>query len=444
MLGITCVRRCGMHDCAITLHCLAFALLEKWIVFPVIQYSTDPVIAPSFQLVGETAVSQIAYDPYAQEYTVDNPATDSILRNAHLHGERGNRRIREVPSRVQSRQQVMVEEGCYPPAHSVGAFASALMPQARSSYRHPEGALPVGSNVSLLSDSSAFVDGEHIKLARDPMRNYDKSSDTVENPFLSRGRGAPRHAFLPSETRGGAIDPLSRGLGSLGLCKGTDMGAYGLQPLSGNGVLPRHMLHEGYEFPGFHCFASGPCELYNGASVTREQYEQTSPVENVEAGGSTDSADFMRRLVAAKSGSANMDALKDVCQSAVAVALPAHGGVEQHDQIENGSNFCLEDEDSAPYYIIYVGEKESVPAQTEGNSPGDEATKKRAPPVRFFDAGVEISMNGRPLSRRRKGRTPRRSPRSPKHDKEEAHKEGDEALRNLQVHQRSIWDQFVP
>lgn len=406
-------------------------------------HPTDSLLAPSFHVVGETAVSQIAYDPYDHEYNAEDPAHNNITRKSlHLHGERGNRRIRELPCGVQPRQQLMVDGGCVPPAHSAGVFGNALMSHARNSYSHAEGTLPAGSNVSLLSDASAFADGEHLQLTRDSIRRYDLSLDCLENPFLSHRIGTPRHAWVPSDHRRGVVDALSRDFGPPGLSIGTDLGAYGMEPSSSNGVLLRLVLQEGSDLPGDHYFASRRCDLSDAASAAEEVSELISPVQNIEVGGSTAPADRIRQLVAAKSGLAKKDPSKDVGRSGL--ALPTHSRVEQRDRKKNGSNYLTENEDSAPYYIIYVGGKESASAQIEGDSSGDEVTPKRAPPIRFFDAGVEISMYGRPLSRKRKRGTPSRSFRSPRHDKDQANFEGEEALRNLQEHQRSIWDQFVP
>ena len=470
--------------------------IERSCIIERSQHPTHTLVATIVGKVGETAVSQIHNDPYGCP-----PGHISAIDNqsrTHLYGQppheaRGNRRIREVPSVFQPRQQTVIPERLIPlPEHFAGPFVNGMVLRPAHYHRHPDWIHTAGSNVSILSDTiSAFEDERPFLFDGDPMRKCDPSTDTHKTQFLSRGIGTHRQSCFPS----GPIGSVFRHSPSNEVPVEASFGAFDPQPSPRSQWLLHQLCGQGSPLAaGDDMVALEQSYLVDAVSVVEDKLKRHNPVGNANVGRPAGAADFIRRLVAARSFSPKTGASEEVAGSASSFEVgwswngltrSKKGEGEQHDRKLDGSDFLrytLEGKDSAPVCFVDVGGEESALGQTDANRAVYEETKTPSP-IRFFDSGVEICISGRPLcSMREEGRPvwpyqppqgtgeaklegeealsslhdrqllslkehkmgkPFRSCQPPRNE-EQVKLEREEALSNLHERQRSIWDQFLP
>lgn len=427
-------------------------------------------------IVGQAAVSEVASDPYDDSVDQHVETRDhSHLQDPQYDFPRGNRRIREAPSTIQPRQQAVLADGRFAPAalRSMDPLGEVLAFEQHLRERS-QGILDASARASMIENPLTLQ-----RTLSDPLLHSGQGSAVMNNPFLSQGIARFRPSFFPPSP----LPDTTNGLGSLDgyACVGLRASALQAPPVSHDMI---HQLLGLRNAPPSEDAEPAERELGSLAdtiSAAQRQHSQNGSVLS-DHQESNSPQDMIRRLLATRNAPTTEERsvpereFVSLAGSIFSVQEQRHNqAIRDEDEGEGGERKRLgiakfrqrnaKQEVKTPHSSRLVAEEQST-TQVELAPPKDRPSEVEAPkqhtPIRFFNAGVEVHINGRPLpTTKSEAEKPPEAEKSPQPDQSkskkqvskrkkrtatdraEEEKKREEELENLQERQRSVWDAFA-
>lgn len=388
-----------------------------------------------------------------------------ILQNmSHDHSmappypvSRGNRRIRQVPTAIEPRQQTQILAGGFAATPNSALMFSRTRQQDRN-------ILGSDSMLPILGDPFAFQLQLSAISNQEAFRHQDQTSAALVNSMRSQGNAPYQKPFFPVSPLGETLDGL--GSGSLASRFSPGIGFETSRLLGVADILDQRIMAESSlpsHMPGS-AVAVGDYLLglpRSDSTVQSWSERNDFPMYDTRTG----CQDLIRGLIAARSARPVCTASneKSIQDSEWSVAQDSHckelkGIASPQEQICR-DGFLSGSRDPATqemasnqkadfrrqYITKQVGQDHALSKARIEHS--QESLKLHAP-IRFFNSGVEISMNGRPLTETEKivGKNAVSKPKGKMIDGQRTIETSDygrrQELKTLQERQQSIWAAF--
>lgn len=368
-------------------------------------------------IVGQAAVSEAVRDGA-------EPSYQTLQDMAHYHSmdpphpvHRGNRRIRQVPSAIEPRQQSQLLEGGFATPTSADPSVGALL--FGRSHQRDRNIQVSDSTLPILGHPFAFQHQLYALSNQEALRHQLQTSAAIENSLGCQGNVMYPKPFFPLSSLGDARGGL--GSGSLNSRFLPGIGFETNCPLGVTDILDQQImasstLHSS-PVPSI-AMTAGDYVLGLPSSVSRVQ-SWSERNTSVMCDAPTGCQDLIRRLIAARYVSNDKSTIQD---SGLSVAKTSSSKLSAEDLRCKGSKRISSPQEQICRDGHVSGSRDTATQELESNPLSDirrkyvtiqvsqERASLNAPieqskeslklqaPIRFFNAGVEISMNGRPLT----------------------------------------------